>query len=113
MGKEGGDGWRAPCLRGGLGVAAWWVSSASLPRREKEVDSLRGDGGEERRERISQRAWRRKIPGGKSRAERLKTATEDLSLQGLFSERAFTGKEVGACLSRGGKTEGAVLSSLQ
>ena len=63
MGKEGGDGWRAPCLRGGSGLAAWWVSSASPPRSEKGVDSPRGDGGEERRERISQRGWRRRNRG--------------------------------------------------
>ena len=72
----------------------------------------RGETGEDFTEGLEEEKPRR-IPGGKSRAERLKRATEDLSLQGLFSERAFTGKEVGACLSSGGKTEEAVLSSLQ
>ena len=54
-----------------------------------------------------------RIPGGKLREERLKRETEDLRLQGPFSERELTGKEIGACLSSGGKTEGAVLFSLQ
>lgn len=54
-----------------------------------------------------------KIPGGKLREERLKRGTEDLRLQGPFSERELTGKEIGACLSSGRKTEGAVMFSLQ
>lgn len=54
-----------------------------------------------------------RFPCRKSREKKLNRTAEDLRLHGPFSERALIGKEIGACLSSGGKTEGAVLFSFQ
>lgn len=54
------EGMRAPGLPRGQGAAGWWGSSALPPRSEKVVGSAWGDGGEERRERISWRGWKRR-----------------------------------------------------